>query len=188
MLLQAATTNSVESLRQVVAEWSGAQDEAAASERAERLRERRRLDVCPTVSGMVRVEGELDPESGEHVMTALQAIVDSELRSGGPVDTRTPAQRRADALGELASRYLDSPDRPRVGGERPHVTVTVDVKTLERRTGVGTLDHAGFIHPGAARRLSCDAQVIRVVLSGESLPLDVGRRTPVVPPHHRRRW
>ncbi|HYT80354.1 MAG TPA: HNH endonuclease signature motif containing protein [Actinomycetota bacterium] len=51
---------------------------------------------------MVRVEGELDPEGGEAVLTALQAMVDAELRAGGGRDLRTPAQRRADALCELA--------------------------------------------------------------------------------------
>jgi len=32
---------------------------------------------------MMRVEGELDPESGEAVTTALQAMVDAGIRSSG---------------------------------------------------------------------------------------------------------
>jgi hypothetical protein len=81
-LVEAAATRSVGELRRVVAEWSLAVDAEEALRRAERLRDRRRLDVCPTVTGMVRVEGELDPESGEALATALQAIVDSDVRAG----------------------------------------------------------------------------------------------------------
>ena len=79
---------------------------------------------------MVWVERELDPEGGEAVLTALQAMVDSELRAGGGRDLRTPAQRRATPCASWPHRYLDSSERPTVGGERPHVTVTVDVQTL----------------------------------------------------------
>lgn len=37
-----------------------------------------------------------------------------------------------------------------------------------------------------ARRIACDASVLRVVLSGRSEPLDVGRKTLVVSPAMRR--
>jgi hypothetical protein len=66
--------------------------EAASSrpaDRAEILRARRRLDGCPTPTRMVRVEGELDPEGGEAVLTALQAMVDGDLRATGPTDLCT---------------------------------------------------------------------------------------------------
>jgi hypothetical protein len=52
--------------------------------------------------------------------------------------------------------------------------------------GVGELDHAGLVPKELARQLACDASVMRVVLSGGSEPLDVGRRTPVVPAGLRR--
>jgi len=48
------------------------------------------------------------------------------------------------------------------------------------------LDHVGPVPPETARQLACDASVMRVVMSGRSEPLDVGRRTPVVPPAMRR--
>jgi hypothetical protein len=129
---------------------------------------------------MVGVNGELDPEGGDYVTTAVQAIVDEGVKSG-QVDLRTPRQRRADALVELAKRYLDSRDRPSVGGERPHVTVTVDLDTLVGdKAGSATLDHGGIVPLETARRLSCDASVRRVVLGPSSEPLDVGRKTSVV--------
>ena len=196
-LVEQARSTSVEGLRRITACWSQAADAERSLERAEHLREKRRLDVCLTASGMMRVEGELDSESGEAVATALQAMVDAGIRSSGHSDRQTPSQRRADALAELALWYLDSGDRPSVGGEHPHLTVTVDVETLKRwreadgqggnAGSVGArLDHSGLIHAEAARRMACDASVMRVVMEGESQPLDVGRRTPVIPPHLRR--
>ena len=50
---------------------------------------------------MVRVDGNLDPETGQTVITAVKAVVDHWVRSGSE-DGRTPAQRRADALGRSA--------------------------------------------------------------------------------------
>jgi hypothetical protein len=48
------------------------------------------------------------------------------------------------------------------------------------------LDHVGPVSPETARRLACDASLMRVVMDGRSEPLDVGRRTAVVPPAMRR--
>ena len=51
---------------------------------------------------------------------------------------RTPAQRRADALGDVCRFYLDhNNDVITSGGEKPHVTVTVGFETL--KGGVGRL-------------------------------------------------
>ncbi len=52
--------------------------------------------------------------------------------------------------------------------------------------GTAELDHAGPVPPELVRQLACDASVMRVVLGPRSEPLDVGRRTPVVPPAIRR--
>jgi hypothetical protein len=61
------------------------------------------------------------------------------------------------------------------------------VEALEGRTGgVSELDDAGPIHPQTARRWACDASISRVLVRGRSEPLDVGRRTPVVPAPLRR--
>ncbi len=140
----------------------------------------------PTASGMVGTSGQLDPEGGEYLMTAVQAVVDADIKTGGP-DSRTPRQRRADALVELARRYLNSSDRSSVGGERPHLTVTVDLDALRGlKEGAAELDHGGRVHTETARRLACDASVRRVVLDPSSEPLDVGRQTRVIPAALRR--
>jgi hypothetical protein len=137
--------------------------------------------------GMVRVDGDLDPETGQTLITALRAVQDSDARSGEPNGTRTPGQRRVDALHEICRQWLDRADRPAVAGERPHVNVLVDVVALNGRVGrTSELEDVGPVHPEAVRRLACDASISRVILQGRSEPLDVGRRTPVISPAIRR--
>jgi hypothetical protein len=50
---------------------------------------------------MVRIDGDLDPANGESLLTALRAVLDTDARSESEDGVRTPAQRRADALGEI---------------------------------------------------------------------------------------
>jgi len=186
-LVDAACIHSMQDLRRVAAYWRQAAEREAALDGQEKLRERRRLHASVTFLGMVRVDGDLDPETGETLLTALRAVLDAESRSSGEGDHRMPAQRRADALGEVCRQWLDHADRPTVAGEKPHVAVTVDAEAL--RDGAGEpseLDHVGPIDPAVARRVTCDASIRRVVLAGPSEPLDIGRRTPVVPPAMRR--
>ena len=184
-LVEAARIHSVSDLQRVAVFWREAVEREQALDGEDRLRARRRLHASVSLLGMVRVDGDLDPETGESLLTALRAVLDAEARSGA-ADDRTPAQRRADALGEICRQWLDLAERPTVAGERPHVTVTVDADTLASRRGAGELDHAGPVDVDAVRALACDASVMRVVTSGRAEPLDVGRRTPVVPPSMRR--
>lgn len=186
-LVEAARIHSMHDLQKVAAYWRQGVERENAAQGEDKVRERRKLHASVSFLGMVRVDGELDPETGETLLTALRSVLDAESRSRGQDDVRTPAQRRADALGEICRQWLDRPDRPTVGGERPHVTVTVGADGLRGTTEAPTeLDHVGPVDPEMARRLACDATIMRVVMSGRSQPLDVGRRTAVIPPAIRR--
>lgn len=102
-------------------------------------------------------------------------------------DPRTPGKRRSDALVELggvAARMLDggrSHTTGNVAGSAK-VVVTVDYQTLigelakiGQLPGLGQSISGDLVDAGTARRLACDADVIPVVLGGDSEPLDVGR-------------
>lgn len=182
-LVDAARIHSVRDLQRVAAHWRRMAERERSIDGDDQLRARRRLHVSRTFGGMVRLDGDLDPETGEALLTALGAIMDAEARSGAD-ETRSPGQRRADALGEVCRQWLDRSDRPMVGGERPHVTMTMSVDGLREvdPTSEAELDHAGPVPVETARRLLCDASIRRVIMRGRSEPLDVGRRTPVVPP------
>lgn len=118
---------------------------------------------------------------GEVVETAL----DSYAATAGLPKDLPYAERRAAALVGLARYWLDHADAPaatRVG--RPHVLVVVDLAVLEARTGgFARLGSGAIVSGDEARRLAEDAGVARIITSGTSQVLDVGRTTRSVPPH-----
>jgi hypothetical protein len=103
---------------------------------ANQAHERRRLHLSESLDGLFHLQGVLDGEGGATLRTALEAVMGPPARD----DERTPAQRRADALLDLARRPLDAGDLPQVGGQRPHVTLTADVATLARLAGTRAAD------------------------------------------------
>ncbi len=215
-LLEAARVHTVADLRLVVTFWRDRVTQERGLSGEDVLHAARRLHASVSLGGMVRIDGDLDPANGESLLTALRAVLDTDARSGSEDGVRTPAQRRADALGEICRQWLESPERPIVAGERPHLTVTVDAGALGiglgadagsgasvgARIGAGKgvgeraavvediavaeFDHAGPVDIHAARQVACDASVLRVVMGPRSQPLDVGRRTPIVPAALRR--
>ena len=55
----------------------------------------------------------------------------------------------------------------------------MSLEELRRLEGSAELDHVGPVPVEVARRLACDASVVRVVTAGGSEPLDLGRMTRV---------
>ncbi len=68
------------------------------------------LSVAATLDGTVDVRGTLDAEAGATLLAALQPLTTPVRGPAGERDSRTPGQRRADALVELARRTLDRGD------------------------------------------------------------------------------
>jgi Domain of unknown function (DUF222) len=184
MLVEAARELDPSRLRRAVEHWRHIVDAAGFAESEAERYDRRRLHLSPIMDGMEAIDGLLDAEGSATLKTALDP-----LAAPLPGDTRTPAQRRADALVEMARRTLDRGDLPTSGGERPHLNVSVELTTLEERAGAPAAELGWSEQPisgEAARRLACDAGVSRVITKGRSEPLDVGRRTRVVPAALRR--
>lgn len=91
--------------------------------------DQRTLSVTP-VQGAVLVRGQLDPEGGAALITALDAV----MTTPGDGDGRTAGQRRADALVELARRPLTAGSLSSVGGQRPQVGVLLHPQALSPDT------------------------------------------------------
>src|SRR5918996_3632853 len=180
VLVDSAKTLSHRELRVALERWRDGVDAAGAAREKEERYARRRFTAVVGLDGMVRTDGDLDPENGQYVITALRAKVDAWSR-GRTDDTRLPAQRRADALGEICREWLDLAERPSIGGERPHVVVTMNLAALQARAdGRASLEDVGAITPESARRLACDASITRVITDAHSEPLELGRKTKVV--------
>jgi Domain of unknown function (DUF222)/HNH endonuclease len=102
----------------------------------------------------------------------------------GDGDERSTAKRRADALTRIGRYFLDHADLPIDGGEVPHVSVVVSWETI--RDGLPSTHGDLALSPADISRLLCDANVARIVLGPESVPLDVGRAQRTVPRSLRR--
>ena len=89
---------------------------------------------------------------------------------GGAGDRLLP-QRYADALVELAS-----------AGRPANIQVTATIETLKGMAGAGAaeMEFSLPISSVAVQRMACDCSVTRVLLSQESLVMDVGRAKPIV--------
>lgn len=179
-LVDAARSLPIDQLVSTVADWRDTHAVDSADDHQE-------LYVSPTLTGRGRVGGDLNAETTQTLIIALRAVLDAETRSSDPTDTRSPARRRADALGEIGRQWLSSHDRPIVAGERPHVIVTVDVETLHGRDGKRSeLADVGRIPAEDALLWACDAEVTLVITDARPRPLDVGRTTRTTPPWLRR--
>ena len=86
----------------------------------------RRQVTLSRVGDMWQLRGQLDPEAGTLVHTALQAY----LKPPTPQDTRSAAQRRHDALVEIVRAVLREARTPTIGGVHPHIGVLLPVDLL----------------------------------------------------------
>ena len=167
----------------VLAAWKKNTDPQAAEAEVEQLRGLRALHLSPGWLGMVHLSGDLDPESGLTVTTALRSL--AEPPALDPADPRTPAQRWADALVEICRRYLDG--NPGWGSSRPHVGITVPWDTLQQ--GHGIIDTAvGPIPAETARRLACDATISGIILDKTGCPCPPARPDAVSPHPYAEPW
>jgi hypothetical protein len=126
----------------------------------------RYLYLSQTLDGVFRLDGQLDADGGAMLRSALDALM------GPPPaeDERTARQRRADSLVELARRQLDAGELPEVGGQKPHLVLTVDMATLSKQPGsfAAELEWSQPVPAETARRLACDAAITPILVGAES--------------------
>ncbi|MGN6130134.1 MAG: DUF222 domain-containing protein, partial [Nocardioidaceae bacterium] len=100
-------------------------------------------------------EGRLDPDTGRKLSQAT-------LHGRGFMD--------------LLEHHLNLKTMPSQHGSPFTLVVTIPLQTLLDGLGAATLETGDRLSAGEARRLACQAGIIPMVLDGESMPLDVGRK------------
>jgi hypothetical protein len=132
-------------------------DAAGALAEANHAYQRRYFHMSEPQDGMVRLDGILDLEGGAMLKTALGALMPPPTKD----DDRTPGQRRADALRDLARKSLDGSKLGTVGGQRPHLIITASAETLLGLKGAPPAEMAGVgpIPMETAQRHACDPTV-----------------------------
>lgn len=132
----------------------------------------RSLHLSSTLDGRGVLDGDLDPDTFALVRTALRVAETRDL-DGEP--RRSPAERRADALGDVAKFFLDHQHTRPGGRHRPHLNVIVDLDTWEGRYADG-----GAITGHVLDELCCDSTLHRVLRDSRSVILDYGTATRVL--------
>ncbi|MBI2709477.1 MAG: DUF222 domain-containing protein [Actinobacteria bacterium] len=167
--------------------WKLLADDTKAERDAGAPSAARRLHVSATFSGLVELDGTLDPIGGEIVRNELERIEralfradweDAKATHGEAVSvhhlSRTSRQRRADALVEMAK---GSAAARSTGATAPPPLITVLVSHDEFRDRVCETARGTVVAPGLISDLLFDAEVERVVFGPGNRPLEVGRRT-----------
>jgi hypothetical protein len=149
----------------------------ALSEDAATTRREARLTQDDEDTG--HLSGALDAEGGAVLAQALDPLTAPRPADAGVRDRRCAAQRRADALVQLAETALAAGSgQGSTGVARTHLTVTVSADTVAAPTAPGAA--RGLLpggHPISAlslATLACDAAVTPVLLDRDGVPLDVG--------------
>jgi hypothetical protein len=132
----------------------------------------RTLTVASTMYGTGIGNWTADPVSHEIIITAIQAA--SAPLAG---DTRSPGQRRFDGLLALCDIAMRSGELPDTGGVRPHATIVVPLATILGHAGApaAMTGYGSVISGEAARALTCDADISRVITGPSGEILDSGR-------------
>ena len=182
-----ARDGTTRDLQRIVRNLTDALDHGGAAD-ANALHDRRKLHVSRSLAGVGFVDGHLDPEGTEIVLSAL------EHRMGADPDldtdpSRSRPQQRADAIVDICRHYLRTSDAEAPTGARrgqPHISGVVNIELLERHARArfaehNDLDFGGPVSAETWRRLTCDCSIHRIVMRGRSELLDVGRLTRTVP-------
>jgi hypothetical protein len=186
---EAGTVHHVEKLVRTYRRFARAEERDAHNE----LHANRYLQSYVDDDGTVVIKARLAPEQGAQFLNALRAActvlhdAERDSRESYPVPDHPidpPAARNADALALMAESFLSGGSGvAAVGAERALVTIHVDEPVLRDETHSGRCeieDHTS-IPPESARRLLCDASLLRVVENANGTPMDVGRKTRSIP-------
>jgi Domain of unknown function (DUF222)/HNH endonuclease len=125
--------------------------------------EDRALRLATTLGGAGRLHGDLTPAAA----AALQAVLDALGKRAGPEDTRSPVQRRHDALEEACRRLLADDCLPDRAGQPVRLQLQLSLDGLLNGAGHGPVPTGpaapGPDIPAAGPGDDCDAAIAPIV-------------------------
>lgn len=184
-LLDVARTCRFVHFRRACDMWVNLIDSDGAEQSAAEQRAAREVHLSQSFEGMWFGRMTFDPVSGTIVSETL-SIIEAELFDADWADAterlgreplladlaRTPAQRRADAMAEMAMRARTAPE----DGRRPTPLFTILLGYETFAGPVLELHNRTVVTPGTAAAWLSDADIERIVFDGPSRVVDVGAR------------
>jgi hypothetical protein len=144
----------------------------------EQQKKNRRLRTwVDPVTGMFRLSGEFDPESGLLLAARLRSRVEALFHQQIPTEAPDDPQARQEYLAALA--LLDLLEGKGSGKTATEVMILIDAKTLAEGEHDGTIVDVGFdlhLPVETIRRMACCAEVVvPVVVAANGVNLYLGR-------------
>jgi hypothetical protein len=188
VLVDQAIALDADDFDRVVTRWLFLNDPDGPDPGGERPSE---LRTSPLLGGRTRVDGDLDLEDSAELLAELAALYDELWHADqtaddhDPLKTRTYGQRNAAALVEMARRSSAVGDRDNddtestaAGPRRPQLVAVVDLDALTGQlTGHADLDDGTPLPQSILQRWMCDCAIGRVVMAGQTVPINLGRVT-----------
>lgn len=195
-LLARASGLSLDELRREARAARDRLDEAGIARREKQRRDGRYLKRWVRDDGMYQGAFLLDPESGQHLFSALDAIMaprrrvmfreQIEIVPESATDDRTNDQRLADALVDIVRLAVDADPGTLFGGQRPAVRVVVTEETLSGDGGHGYLEgDAQPVSRETVDRFVCDTGVVGLKVGTFGQVLNLGRSQRLFSPGQR---
>jgi hypothetical protein len=185
-LVGSASRLGYRDLLRVVRYWQQHADPDGADQRASRARDCREVYATRTFAGSIDLRGTLDPITGTFFLNELERLeqhqfeadwTEARNRCGEQATVRdlgrTPAQRRHDALIEMARRSAAKPEN--ASSARPLITVLVGYETFTH--SICELADGTVNPPSSMLALLDEADIERILFDGPSRPIDLGQRT-----------
>jgi hypothetical protein len=178
LLLNAARSMSVANFSEAMKVWvSLCDDSVTAPDAEDEKQDERRFQLAQLTNGMWHAEGLLDALAGSNLNAALNIA----MPKPSPDDNRTVAQKRHDALNDIALEIIGNKNPADTSGERTHVTVYVDAAS-----GLAHLDQRIYLASTTRDMLLCDCVTTSVWLKKNGVPFDVGTPESEIPTRNRR--
>jgi Domain of unknown function (DUF222) len=178
VLLNAAINLSVANFGEAITVWvSHCDDSVTAPDAEDEQQDERRFQLAQLGNGMWHAEGLLDPLTGSNLNAALNIAMPKPSAD----DNRTVAQKRHDALNDIALEIIGNKNPSDTSGERSHVTVYIDAAS-----GLAHLDQRIYLASTTRDMLLCDCITTSVWLKKNGNPFDVGTPESEIPTRNRR--
>lgn len=179
LLLGWATSLPAKDLSLLLDTWRMHVDPEREATTAQERFDQRAVHLSKLLDGVGRLDGTMDPEGYQLLHEAIRA-----LSQPTEDETRSAAQRRHDALVQMAKLTLES-STPAPGKKRrkPTVIATATVDDLNDSTGGGAIDSGGertIVPIDTVRRIACDCELHRYLAEPSGHIIEVGRKRRLV--------
>ncbi|MCP3976882.1 MAG: DUF222 domain-containing protein [bacterium] len=163
--------------------WAALADDHIAGDDHDEHQPHNEVHAAVTMDGWLDGKFRLNPIAGAQLLGAFDHLAPPDAVDS-PDGVRSLSERRGDALADLANWYHEG---AKPGANPPSLNAVVDVATLngdppDLAQGRCELAGVGPITQATLAQIACGATLTRLVMAGESLILDMGRKVRLATP------